>query len=173
MRSLDLLRLRLRSLFRRGRVEAELHAELSFHLEQQIEEYVAAGMEPAEARHAALRALGPLSRIEEECRDMRRTRWIETFLQDLGYGARSLRLSPAFTFVAALSLALGIGANTAIFSLIDALLLRSLPVRAPEELVALGDPARTGGHAQGSVRSDLFSVRMYQELRDRNQVFSG
>ncbi|HKH44121.1 MAG TPA: ABC transporter permease, partial [Thermoanaerobaculia bacterium] len=142
-------------------------------LEQQIEEYVAAGMGLAEARHAARRSLGPLSRIEEECRDMRRTRWLETFLQDLGYGIRSLRLSPAFTLVAALSLALGIGANTAIFSLMDALLLRSLPVRAPEELVALGDPSRTGAHSEGSVRSDIFSVRMYRELRDRNQVFSG
>lgn len=172
MRSLDRLRLRLRSLLLRGRVEAELHAELSFHLEQQIEEYVAAGMAPAEARHAALRSLGPLSRIEEECRDMRRTRWLETLLQDLGYGVRALRLSPAFTLVAALSLALGIGANTAIFSLMDALLLRSLPVREPERLVTLGNPARTGGHAEGSVRSDLFSLPMYRELRDKNQVFS-
>src|SRR6186997_1673961 len=145
MRALDQLRLRLRSLFLRGRVEAELHAELSFHLEQQVEEYVAAGMGPVEARHAALRALGPLSRIEEECRDMRRTRWLETFLQDLRYALRSLRLAPAFTLVAALSLALGIGANTAIFSLLDALLLRQLPVQAPERLAAVGDPSRTGG----------------------------
>ena len=151
MRSLDRLQLRLRSLFRRSRVEAELHAELRFHLEQQIEELVGAGMGPVDARHAALRTLGNLGRIEEECRDMRRTRWIETFLQDLHYALRSLRLSPAFTIVATLSLALGIGANTAIFSLMDALLLRSLPVRAPERLVALGNPAGTGSVSQGSV----------------------
>src|SRR6185295_15785394 len=173
MRSLDWLRLRLRSLFLRQRVEAELHAELAFHLEQQTSEYVTTGMAPAEARHAAARALGNLGRIEEECRDMRRTRWIETFLQDLRYALRSLRLSPAFTIVATLSLALGIGANTAIFSFIDALLLRSLPVRAPEQLVALGDPSRTGGKSEGSIRTDLFSVPLYREIRDRNQVFSG
>jgi predicted permease len=173
MRSLDLLRLRLRSLFLRQRVEAELHAELAFHLEQQTAEYVAAGMAPGEARHAAMRSLGPLSRIEEECRDMRRTRWIETFLQDLRYALRSLRLSPAFTVVATLSLALGIGANTAIFSLMDVLLLRALPVQAPERLVALGDPSRTGGKSEGSLRSDLLSLPLYRELRDKNRVFSG
>ncbi|HEY7216273.1 MAG TPA: ABC transporter permease [Thermoanaerobaculia bacterium] len=173
MRSLGLLRLRLRSLFRRQRVEAELLAELSFHLEQQTAEYVAAGMAPAEARHAAHRRIGNLGRIEEECRDMRRTRWIETFLQDLRYALRSLRLAPAFTLVAALSLALGIGANTAIFSLLDALLLRQLPVQAPERLAAVGDPSRTGGKSEGSIRADVFSVPLYRELRDRNQVFSG
>jgi predicted permease len=173
MRALDLLRLRLRSLFRRRRVEAELLAELSFHLEQQTAEYVAAGMAPAEARHAAHRIIGNLGKIEEECRDMRRTRWIETFVQDLRYALRSLRLSPAFTVVAALSLALGIGANTAIFSLLDALLLRQLPVRAPEQLVAVGDPSRTGGKSEGSLRADVFSVPLYRELRDRNRVFSG
>ncbi len=173
MRLLDLLRLRLRSLFRRRRVEAELLAELSFHLEQQTAEYVAAGMAPAEARHAAHRIIGNLGKIEEECRDMRRTRWLETFLQDLRYALRSLRLAPAFTLVAALSLALGIGANTAIFSLLDALLLRQLPVRSPERLVAVGDPSRTGGKSEGSLRTDVFSVPLYRELRDRNQVFSG
>jgi predicted permease len=173
MRSLGLLRLRLRSLFLHRRVEAELHAELAFHLEQQTAEYVAAGMSPDAARHAAMRSLGPLSRIEEECRDMRRTRWLETFFQDLRYALRSLRRSPAFTFVAALSLALGIGANTAIFSLLDALLLRALPVRAPERLVAVGDPSRTGGTSEGSLRADLFSLPMYRELRDKNAVFSG
>jgi predicted permease len=173
VRSLDRLRLRLRSLFRRDRVEAELHAELRYHLELQVEEFVATGMGPVEARHAAHRIIGNLGKIEEECRDMRRVRWIETFLQDLHYALRSLRLSPAFTLVATLSLALGIGANTAIFSLMDALLLRSLPVQAPEQLVVLGDPARIGSLSQGSVRSDIFSVPMYRELRDKNQVFSG
>src|SRR6185295_102345 len=168
MRALDLLRLRLRSLFRRRRVEAELLAELSFHLEQQTAEYVAAGMAPAEARHAAHRTIGNLGKIEEECRDMRRTRWLETFLQDLRYALRSLRLSPAFTLVAALSLALGIGANTAIFSLLDALLLRQLPVQAPERLAVVGDPSRTGGKSEGSIRADVFPVPLYRELRDRN-----
>jgi predicted permease len=173
MRSLDLLRLRLRSLFLRGQVEKELHAELAFHLEQQTAEFVAAGMTPVEARHAAHRVLGNVGKIEEDCRDMRRTRWIETFLQDLRYALRSLRLSPAFTIVATLSLALGIGANTAIFSLMDALLLRSLPVKAPERLAVVGDPIRVNSLSEGTIRSDHFSVLMYRELRDKNQVFSG
>ncbi|HEV8579082.1 MAG TPA: ABC transporter permease [Thermoanaerobaculia bacterium] len=173
MRALDRLRLRLRSLLRREAVEAEMHAELRFHLEMQAEELIAAGMGPVEARHAAMRALGPLSRIEEECRDMRRTRWIETFLQDVRYALRALRLSPAFTIVATLSLALGIGANTAIFSLMDALLLRSLPVQTPGRLVALGDPSRVGGKSEGSIRTDLFSLPLYRELREKNQVLSG
>src|ERR671926_1662394 len=93
--------------------------------------------------------------------------------QDIRYALRQLRKSPGFTVVAILTLALGIGANTAIFSLLDALLLRQLPVRAPERLVALGDPSRTGGKSEGSLRADLLSLPMYRELRDKNQVFSG
>jgi putative ABC transport system permease protein len=104
---------------------------------------------------------------------MRRTRWIESFLQDLRYAWRTLRQHPGFTLVATLSLALGIGANTAVFSLLDALLLRDLPVASPDELVALGDPSRTGSFSSGSVRADLFSVPMYRALRDGNEVFSG
>jgi predicted permease len=173
VRPLDKLRLRLRSLFARDRVDAELRAELDFHLAEQTAELVASGMDPRRAREAALRALGDLTRFEEECRDMRQTRWLETFLQDLRYGLRSLRLSPLFTVMATLSLALGIGANTAIFSFTDALLLRQLPVHDPGRLVAVGDPARTHSLSSGSVRSDLFSVPMYRELRDRNDVFSG
>jgi len=104
---------------------------------------------------------------------MRRTRFVEELSQDLGYAARTLRGSPVFTLVAALSLALGIGANTAIFSLVNALLLRHLPVREPARLVALGDTSRTGSLSEGNVRADLFSYPMYREIRDHNQVFTG
>ena len=172
MRSADVLRLRFRSLFRRAQVEAELAAELRFHLDQQIDENIAAGMSPDEARHAALRTFGGVEQIQERCREMRGNRWIEQLLQDLSYALRTFRRSPTFTLVAVLSLALGIGANTAIFSLINALLLRELPVQEPSGLVAVGDPTRVGSLSTGNVRNDLMSVPMYKEIRDQNHVFS-
>src|SRR3954464_7669010 len=141
MRALDRLRHKLRSLLRREQVDAELRAELDFHLERETAELVARGggpaelvargMDPMRAREAARRALGDLSRYEEECRDARGTRGLEILAQDTRYGLRAMRSNPLFTALAVLSLAVGIGANTAIFSLIDALLLRRLPVRAP------------------------------------------
>jgi predicted permease len=174
MRSADKLRLRLRTLFLRPRVEAELAAELSFHLDQMTDENIAAGMSAREARQAALRSFGGLTQIQERCREMRGTKIVDELTQDLRYAVRTLGKSPAFTVIAALSLALGIGANTAIFSLIHALLLRPLPgVHAPEQLVALGNPARTGSLSEGSVRTDVFSYPLYEQVRDHNQSFSG
>jgi predicted permease len=172
MRSADILRLRLRSLFRRSRVEAELAAELRFHLDQLTEENITSGMSPDEARHAALRAFGGVPQIQERCREMRGNRWIEQLVQDLSYAVRTFRRSPAFTLIAVFSLALGIGANTAIFSLINALLLRHLPVHEPSGLVAVGDPSRTGSLSTGNVRNDLMSYPLYEEIRKQNQVFT-
>src|SRR5262249_38807131 len=161
------LPLRLRSLFRRARVERELDEELQYHLERQIEENLAKGMTAEEARDAALRAMGGVERRKEECRDMRRVRLIEDLIQDLRYGLRTLRKSPGFTAVAALSLALGIGANTAIFSLVDAVLLKTLPVKDPEQLVAIE------AFDQGGKRKKIFSYPLFERLRDRSQAFMG
>src|SRR5579862_248184 len=160
MRWTDNLRLRLRSLLHRSELDHELDDELSFHMDQQIEANLAAGMAPAEARAAALRTIGGLAQLKEECRDMRGITWIEDIGKDVRYALRMLRKSPGFTTAALLSLTLGIGVNTAVFSLIHAMMLRSLPVKNPAQLVAFNH------------RND-FSYPMYQDLRDGNTVLSG
>jgi predicted permease len=166
MRWADKLWLRIRSLFLPPQVERELDAELRFHLEKQIQENLAVGVSPEEARLAALRAIGGIAQFKEECRDMRGVNLIENLVQDLRYAVRMLRKSPGFTAVVVLSLALGIGANTAIFSLIDALLLRMLPVRNPQQLVVLRPMSKRGEEVG-------FSYPLFVQVRDRTQVFSG
>src|SRR5262249_52136156 len=123
-------------------------------------ENVAAGMAPGEARSAALRTIGGLAQVKEECRDKRRVGWIEDLDKDLRYAMRMLRKSPGFTAAALLSLSLRIGINTAVFSLIHAMMLRSLPVKNPAQLVAFNH------------RNDV-SYPLYQDLRDGNTVLSG
>jgi predicted permease len=126
-----------RRLFMPGRLDREIDAELHDHVERQIEDYRSRGLTEAQARRRALAEFGGVDQSAESCRDVWHGRLMQTVAQDLRYGIRVLRKSPAFTAVAVLSLALGIGAITAIYSLVDAVLLRTLPVRAPEELVLL------------------------------------
>jgi predicted permease len=128
-------RMRLRSLLRRGRVDQELDKELRFHLDREAEQNLAAGMTPEQARRAALRRLGGFAQIQEECRDMRRTDMLESFGYDLRYALRALGRSPGFTAVMVLTLALSIGANSAIFSVIRGVLLRQLPYPHEDRIV--------------------------------------
>ena len=179
---LKLFRLRIRSLFRSNQVDRELREELSFHLQKQVELNLANGMSPQQARAAALRAFGGIERIKEECRDARAVAFLETLLQDIRHGLRMMLRSPGFTSVAMLSLALGIGANTAIFSLIDAVMLKMLPVKNPEQLVVINWWAKrwpeishngtTSGSPGGPVTGSSISYPAFQCLRARNQVFS-
>ena len=135
---LSTLPLRIRSLARRDRVEQELDEELRFHLEARIRDSIANGMTPRESRRKALAAFEGLERCREECRDMRRVQGLEHLMRDAAYAVRTLRRSPVFTLAAMATIALGIGASTAIFSVTDAVLLRPLPYRNPERLVLAG-----------------------------------
>jgi putative ABC transport system permease protein len=129
--------LRLRSLFRWAQADQELDDELRDHLERKTEEYVANGMAPEEAERRARLDLGGIEQTKERCRDARRVNWIQDFVQDLHYGARTLGRSPGFTLVAALTLALGIGANAAVFSVVESVLLRPLAFENSERLFAI------------------------------------
>jgi predicted permease len=129
--------LRLRAIFRRKSVEQELHEELRFHFEQQELKFLAEGVPPVEAQRRARLAIGGEEQIKEECRDARGVRFLETLGQDIRFGWRLLRKSPGFTAVAMLTLMLGIGVNTALFTIVHGVLLNSLPFPRPDRLVSL------------------------------------
>jgi predicted permease len=178
MRWTQQLRLRLRSVFLSGRVEHELGEEIQYHLEHLIDGYVAAGMSPSEARDAALREMGAIEQRKEECRDARGVALVETVKQDLMYALRGFRKSPGFTTVAILSLGLGIGANTAIFTLWNTVLHAPLPgVHKPEQLIMLSNPDESGswtgrwdGRTDGP-RSWL-TYGEFEDLRDHASSFA-
>lgn len=155
---------------RRRQKEAELREELEFHLEEEAEERRADGLTEEEAGYSARRDLGNYTLVQEDTRAAWGWTLLEQFIQDVRYALRSLRKSPLFTAVAVLTLALGIGANTAIFSLMDQVLLELLPVKHPEQLVLVAEGGIRFGDSWGD--NDI-SYPMYRDFRDGNQVFSG
>src|SRR5581483_10435994 len=178
------LPLRLRSLFRRSQVERELREEFEYHLERKIEYFTSEGMAATEARNLAMRAMTGMEQQKEKCREARGVSWIEDLLTDLRYALRAFRKHPSLALVITISLALGIGANTAIFSLINAVSLKMLPVQEPERLMLLNwsakDWPRTfvddlegngGKDTDGIMSSTSFSADDFAEIKKQNDVF--
>lgn len=171
-RWIQVARSRVRALFKRETADRELDEELAYHIAMRTQQNVARGMDAAEARRAALIEAGGVEQTKERCREMRRVRWIEDIAQDVRFALRQLRRSPGFTVVAILTLALGIGANTAIFTLVDRVMLRRLPVRNPQELVSLnlGDSNSFPRNMDGN-SATAFPFPAFVQMRDRNEVF--
>src|SRR5690242_3311932 len=144
----------IRSWLWRVPVDREVDEELDLHVEMRTRELIQRGMDPASAREAAIRRMGDLARLKQTCvdlgrkrdREMRVTQWLEELNDDVRYALRQLRRAPAFTIVATLTLALGIGANSAIFALVDAALLRPLPLPNPDRLLMVWERSSTSGH---------------------------
>src|SRR5205085_395685 len=166
------IRYRLRALFSRASVEHELDAELCFHIEREAEKYERQGVSHQAALRRARLEFGGVEQMKEASRDVRGTVRLESIVRDLRYAIRSLKSRPAFTLTVITTLALGIGANAAIFTLVDALLLRPLPVSHPDQLVIVSDPAAVNNNNVGLPLTDYVSVPLYRDVRARNTVFT-
>lgn len=160
------LMFRLRALFRREAMEAEMDEELRSHFEKQVEKFMVSGLSREEAVRRARLEFGGYEQLKEECRDARGVSFIETLLQDVRYALRMLRSSPGFTAVAILTLALGIGANTAIFSVIDSVLLRPLPYGNPGSLVLIWETS-----SQPANLRNVVSPPDFLDWRSQNGAF--
>jgi predicted permease len=162
---------RLRMIFRRRQLDLDLEEEMRLHLDLRRQQQIESGLSPTAASQAANRKFGNVAHLKEKSIMTWGSEGLESFFHDAAYGARALLRSPALTLVALLSLALGIGANTAIFSFLDAVMLRSLPVKEPAQLVLLGK-GDASGISDDFARTDLYSYPFYRQLREKNQVFS-
>jgi predicted permease len=155
---------RLQALFLKIELDTRMDDEMRSHIEMQTQENIEAGMKPEEARYAALRQFGWVESIKETCREQRGVSWLENFVQDVRFGARMLRRNPGFTAVALLTLALGIGANTAIFSVIYGVLFRPLPYRDAQRLVVVWETFQRQATAPAAWPKFL-------DWREQNHVF--
>src|SRR5262245_37314766 len=155
-----------RNLFRKTQAEQELKEEVEAYLEMLIEKKIEQGINPAEARRQAQIEMGGVEQVKEQVRGVRIGHHLETWWQDVRYGVRMLLKSPNYTLIAVLSLAFGIGANTAVFSIVDDALFKSLPVQNPEQLVQLSTFSQSG-------EGPGFSYPMFERLRAGAQIFSG
>ena len=159
-------RLVFRSLFQRKRVDEELDEELQYHLERQIDEGLKTGLAPEEARYAALREMGAIVKSKEECRDVRRVNFFDDLLRDIRYAVRSLQRSPGFAALAVFVMALGIGANTAVFTVVNAVLLKPLSYRDPDRIVTLSTRVTTDAADREQV-----SIPNFVDWHDQSSSF--
>jgi hypothetical protein len=165
--------LRLRSLFRWAQADQELDDELRDHLDLKTEQYVAQGMTREEAHRRARIDLDGIEQTKEKCRDARGVNLVENFFQDLRYGLRMLRQNPGFTATAVLAIALGVGINVGIFSVLNGAALRLLPIPRAEQVVSIDQILHGRFKRNAHNGSDMFSYSEYLDYRDHNHVFSG
>src|SRR5690348_9858221 len=157
--------------FRRGKMENGLDRELRYHVERRTNDLEKSGLPAEEARRRALAEVGGISQVQEEVRDIWLSRWLRDFVYDLRFSARSFFRSPSFTATTVLSLALGIGATTALYSLIDQIVLRPLPVDHPERLVLIDWNGFQYAETFGT--NNLMSYPICQDLQQKEDFFEG
>lgn len=168
MRFSRVIKHRLHSLFRRSRADTDLQREIDLHFEQLVKEAMATGMGKSEARMMARREFGPVEQTKEECREMRRVTLIENFVREVRYALRMIRTKPGFSVPALLSLALGIGANVAIFTVVNAVLIRPLPYPKPEKLVGVFNSAMFSGQL---TKNWPLSLNLYAAYKENARSF--